>query len=417
MQWILIGYMFLFIHRPFEIWPALGDMHLERIYALGAMLAVAVYPGKRWLPNVQHFAYLLFWIAVAVCWIASPWANYSQDLVENYFKIVVFYILFMFVIHDERSLRRFLLAFLAIMFIYMLHSLREYVGGRYTFRMGIARMIGVDKSLGDPNSFGASIVYALPFVVPFWLDKPSRWLRAFLVAYVGLSLVCIGLTGSRSSFIGLVLCCLLIVLRSRKRFAMLVLVVLAAPMLWMALPASMQTRFETIINPEVGPANAQSSAMDRIEGLKIGFQLYEKNPVTGIGPWAWKPATKRDLESHNLYGELLGEMGTLGALTFAGVLIGFFVNWSRIRKAYQQHPEWGKDFLYHVNGAIALAVILLLFEGNFGHNLFRYSWLWYGGFLIITRYCVQQRLQEAAIYAYQPQPVQAPQPLFGYAGM
>ncbi|HEY1859900.1 MAG TPA: hypothetical protein VGG61_06080, partial [Gemmataceae bacterium] len=259
MHWILIGYMFLFIHRPFEIWPALGDMRLERIYALGAILAVAVYPGKRWLPNVQHFAYLMFWIAVAICWIASPWAGYAQDLVENYFKIVVFYILFMLVIHDERSLRRFLLAFLVIMSIYMAHSLREYVGGRYTFRMGIARLIGVDKSLGDPNSFGASIVYSLPFVVPFWLDKPSRWLKAFLIGYVGLSLVCIGLTGSRSSLVGLVLCCLMIVLRSRKRFGLLLLVVVAAPMLWMALPASMQTRFETIINPEVGPANAQSS--------------------------------------------------------------------------------------------------------------------------------------------------------------
>ena len=37
----------------------------------------------------------------------------------------------------------------------------------------------------------------------------------------------------------------------------------------------------------------------------------------------------------------------------------------------------------------------LLFEGNFGHNLFRYSWLWYGGFLIITRHCVEQRCQVA----------------------
>jgi len=179
----------------------------------------------------------------------------------------------------------------------------------------------------------------------------------------------------------------------------------------------MQTRFETIINPEVGPANAQSSAMDRIEGLKIGLQLFEKNPVTGIGPCAWKPATRRELESHNLYGELLGEMGTLGAITFLGVLAGFAVNWWRIRKAYQQHPEWGPDFLFHVNGAIALAVVLLLFEGNFGHNLFRYSWLWYGGFLIITQHCVQQRLNEATVSAYQPQYVGGQPALFGYAGM
>src|SRR5262249_46812957 len=134
MQWILIGYMFLFIHRPFEVWPALGDIHLERIYMLGALLAAAASPAKRWLPNGQHLAYLAFALAVLLCWLASPWADRSQEAVENYFKLLVFYVLIVLLVHDERSLKRLLLAFLVIMFIYMAHSLREYRNGRHTFR-------------------------------------------------------------------------------------------------------------------------------------------------------------------------------------------------------------------------------------------------------------------------------------------
>ena len=34
MRWLLIGYMFLFIDRPFEVWPWLGDLHVERVYML-----------------------------------------------------------------------------------------------------------------------------------------------------------------------------------------------------------------------------------------------------------------------------------------------------------------------------------------------------------------------------------------------
>src|SRR5439155_23306090 len=135
-----------------------------------------------------------------------------------------------------------------------------------------------------------------------------------------------------------ILCCLMIVLRSRRRFVLLLLVAFSAPMLWAALPPSLQTRFETILNPDVGPANAQSSAMDRIEGLKIGLRLFEKNPVTGVAPCAWKPATKRDLESHNLYGELLGEIGILGAMTVLGILVGYAINWWRIRETCRHHP-------------------------------------------------------------------------------
>jgi hypothetical protein len=397
MRWILIGYMFLFIHRPFEVWPVLADFHVERIYMLGALMAVAVYSGKRWLPNAQHFAYLAFAGAVLLCWLVSPWMDKAQDAVENYFKLVVFYLLLVLAVNDEQGLRRLLLAFLVIMAVYMLHSLREYVGGRHTFRMGIARMIGVDQAMGDPNTFGASIVYALPFVVPFWVSQPSRTLRLFLIGYVMLSFVCIGLTGSRSSFVGLLLCGLVTVLRSRWRWGLLVLAVLAAPALWAALPPSLQTRFETIIHPEVGPANAIESGQDRVEGLFTGLELFAKDPITGCGPGAWRPATGRPIESHNLLGQLLGEMGTLGAVTFAAVLLGFWGNLRGLRKAYRRHPEWGHDFLYHVAGAIALAVLLLLFEGAFGHNLFRYTWLWYGGFLIIARHCVAQREEAAAV--------------------
>ena len=56
MHWLLIGYMFLFIHRPFEFWPTLGDLHVERIYIAVVFLIWLLQP-KRWLPNPQHFAY------------------------------------------------------------------------------------------------------------------------------------------------------------------------------------------------------------------------------------------------------------------------------------------------------------------------------------------------------------------------
>jgi hypothetical protein len=414
MIWVLIGYMFLFIHRPFEVWPTLGDIHLERIYMIGALLFAAAYPGKRWIPNWQHWAYVAFALVTLVCWFCSPWMEQGEETIENLLKILVFYLLVVLVVHDARSLRLLLLGFLGIMAIYMLHSLREYVGGRFAYRMGFARMIGVDKAMGDPNSFGASILYALPFVTPFWkkpgaflpaLALPRLALRCFLVGYVCLSVVCIGLTGSRSAFVGLLLWGLIMVARSRWRWGLALVALACIPVLWGALPDSLQTRFETIVNPEVGPANARESAHNRLEGLEIGLNLWSQYPATGCGPGAWKPATGRKIESHNLFGQLLGETGTLGAAAFMFILLGFALNLRSIRRLYREHPEWGQDFLYHASTAIGFAVFLLLFEGNFGHNLFRYSWLWYGGFLIIARYCVEQRAElQMADFRLQTEP-------------
>ena len=396
MHWLLIGYLFLFIHRPFEIWPWLGDLRIERVYMLG-LLAVWLIAPKRFLPNRLHLAYAGLACAFAVAWLASPWAEQGQIVVENWFKVLVFYVILVTTVFDERGLKRILTGFLAVMTLYMLHSLREYLGGRYTYRMGIARLIGVDQSLGDPNSFGASIVFALPFVTAFWkAEVGGRIGKAALLGYVGLSVLCVLLTGSRSSFLGVILWFGLLILGSQRRWFFLLTFVFAAPFVFLALPESLQTRFETIIDPSVGPANARESGQGRIIGLLTGLELWAANPLTGVGPGAWRPATGSTIESHNLYGQLLGETGSLGAVMFLAMLLAYWSNFRRIRQIRQAVPEWRNDLLLQIPSAVATALLLLLFLGNFGHNLFRFSWLWYGGFLLIARHCLEIRLLELA---------------------
>lgn len=394
MHWLLIGYLFLFIDRPFEVWPWLGDLRIERIYMLGTMAAWLIAP-KRFLGNGLHFAYAGFAFAVAACWLMSPWSDHGQPIVEDWFKVLVFYVLLVTTVFDEKGLKRLTVGFLAVMGLYLLHSFREYLGGKYTYRMGIARMVGVDKTLGDPNSFGASIVFALPFVAAFWrANVGGRVGKLALLGYVGLSVLCVLLTGSRSSLLGVAVWAGLLGLGLRRKWLYLLGLMAAAPLIFVALPESLQTRFETIINPDVGPANAKESGEGRILGLLNGIQLWASSPLTGVGPGAWRPATRSTIESHNLYGQLLGETGTLGAIMFLAILVGYWYNLRRIRTIRRAFPEWRNDLVFQVPAAVGMGLLLLLFMGNFGHNLFRFTWLWYGGFLIIARHCIEARVRD-----------------------
>jgi O-antigen ligase len=392
MQWMLIGYMFLFIHRPFEIYPILGEMRLERVYMLACMAAAVCHPRKRWLPNAQHLALAGFWLAVLLAWVLSPWFDRGQTAVEEYFKLVVFYLMLVSVIHDEQALKQVVVAFLAINAFYMTHSLWEYLCGRHLYRMGFARMIGVDQTMNHPNSFGASIVYALPFVTPLLLDRPTPRMKYFLLGYVGLSVLCVLLTGSRSSFVGLLFLGAVMLGRTGQRWQWAALAAAAVPAVFVALPESLQTRFETIVNPDAGPKSAKVSGEGRIEGFYMGMDLYANNPLTGVGPGAWKPATGSGLESHNLYAQLLGELGTVGGLAFVAVVVCCWRNARSVKRLYAAHPEWGRDFPAELSRAVWLGFVLMLLEGNFGHNLFRFNWLWYAGFLVIAEACVRERL-------------------------
>ncbi len=400
MRWLLIGYMFLFIDRPFEVWPWLGDLHVERVYMLFTMAVWVVYPGKRWLPNVQHAAYALFATAVIGCWAISPWAEKGQPVVEDWLKIVVFYVLLVTTVHDEKGLKHIALGFLGVMALYLLHSFREYLGGRHTYRMGIARMVGVDTTLGDPNSFGASIIYALPIVAAVWnAGIGGRTGKLALAGYVGLSCLCILLTGSRGSLVGLGVWFLILLWGTRYRVRMLLALVIVSPLAFVALPSSLQTRFETIINPEVGPANARESGEGRLIGFYTGLDLWASNPLSGVGPGVWRAATGSKIESHNLYGQLLGETGSAGAIGFLAILGCYWANLRAVRRMRQALPEQRNDLVFTLPSAIGVALFLLLFMGAVGHNLFRFTWLWFGGFLIIARHCAARRLAE-----WEPEP-------------
>jgi O-antigen ligase len=181
---------------------------------------------------------------------------------------------------------------------------------------------------------------------------------------------------------------------TRYRFVALTAFAAVAPLSFVALPDSLQTRFETIINPEVRTKSDTESGEGRWHGLVMGLQLWANNPLTGIGPGAWRPANRTKIESHNLYGQLVGETGTLGLIAFLALLACFWANLRAIHRVRNEVPAWRNDLVFTLPGAIGVALFLLLFMGNFGHNLFRFTWLWYGGFLIIARHCIAHRVEE-----------------------
>src|SRR5262249_4078236 len=193
MIYLLGGYVWLFVHRPFEVWPALGPLQIERVYVLITILAWIVYPGKGFVSNRIHVALALSTVALVTSWMLSGYADFPgcAEVVENYAKVTVFYVLVVTTVRDEKNLRLLLLFFVGSVGPDGWLWLLEWFTGRYQWRMGIHRMIGVDTTYSDPNAFASTMLYSLPLLLPFWLEKPRRVPRFLIVGYVLLALYCI----------------------------------------------------------------------------------------------------------------------------------------------------------------------------------------------------------------------------------
>ena len=73
MPWLLAGYVWLYLHRPFEYWTFLGTFQIERLYMIFTIIVWMVTPGKKLPSNRLHLAFLYFTIALFTCWVVSPY--------------------------------------------------------------------------------------------------------------------------------------------------------------------------------------------------------------------------------------------------------------------------------------------------------------------------------------------------------
>ncbi len=381
----------MFVHRPFEVWPALGEWHMERVYMIFALCCWLASARKTIPKNQLNWAIIALVAGVicsSVCSLVAPFPNPG---VENWLKVALLYFLIITTIGDEHDLKSILVAFVIIMAVYMGHSMREYFNGKGVFRMGTWRMVGVDTSFSDPNSFSATIVYALPMLYPLWRCSENHWHRILLGLYAVLSVACVLLSGSRGSFVGMLALASICLVFTKRRFLFLLVLCVAVPVTWGALPEDRRNRFMTIIDPSYGPKNAQESADGRTLGWQHGVELFQSNPLTGVGPGAFPIASGLNLQAHHLYGQLLGEVGLIGAIPFVWMVLSFFGNSFWAYSDRKLPGEASSGFANDLAIAISVAVVLLLLLGLGSHNLFRYTWLWYAAFQVIAIDCIRQR--------------------------
>jgi hypothetical protein len=91
-------------------------------------------------------------------------------------------------------------------------------------------------------------------------------------------------------------------------------------------------------------------------------------------------------QSHSLPGQLLGEMGAVGIAAFLSLL--FFLGFTLYKISNLGRAEDIRVDPFFLTLALAcmMTLVLLLFNGIFGHNLYRYNWFFIGAFTTLIHF-------------------------------
>jgi len=415
--WAVSFYVALFIIRPWErLEPWLGEIRFERTYALTMILAVLLTRGIRLRFDGVSLAVYAFFVAVcisaALAWSPELALHGDGCGLYGYATVAVMFVMLMSVIRTPYELVFMVACYIVAMWLYLAKNLWEFfLHGHGQYADGMVRLQGIDLTYGHPNDLAVSIVVSLPMAVflyghraDFYATWPRSAQRAFtlgLQTYFMLAATSIVLTYSRTGVVAtlafLAICTLRggnVVRKLVKLGSGLALVLVV----WLALSSDLRDRFESIWNPAAAKASFHDSAMGRIEGFWAGIEMFRRFPISGVGIGNF--ITYRQfhvdgvaLASHNLYGQILGQTGLLGGISFALLVWLMWRNARRIQRA--AGSEIGDSVLTCLHGlscGVRDTLLLLLITGFFAHTAYRFNWLWAAAFTALAMSLTNRRL-------------------------
>ncbi|MFO1190152.1 MAG: putative O-glycosylation ligase, exosortase A system-associated [Alphaproteobacteria bacterium] len=238
-------------------------------------------------------------------------------------------------------------------------------GGLFALMSGGAhRVYGpLDSFIEDNNALALACIMVLPLFRYLQLQATKAWMRWGLAGFMFLMLLSILASYSRGAFVALIVMSFMFWLRSRRRFLLGVIGLLALGGAFSYMPAAYFDRLSTIKSYE-----EDQSADNRFEAWTFAYKVATARPLTGGGFSAfisvanynrYYPIKAGARNAHSIWFEALGEHGFVGLFLFLGLMGSAIVGCSSIMKKTRNHPElaWAHDLCAMVQvGVISYGV-------------------------------------------------------------
>ncbi len=402
----LLVYLVFFLAWPQEWAPYFNYLpgFTERIIgfmAIGSMaLSLMVKRRSTFYMGRPGYGLIAFIVALTLSIFTAYWLTQVKDTLIDMLRFLTVFALIANIADTPKKLKAVTLLYFILTGIMATMSVVNYYNGIFQYTMHIQRALGLGLSYADPNSHAGNLAYCLPLLVYYIKETDGKWDRLLVVGIGLISVWNIVLTGSRTSMIGTLFLIAVVVARSKKRLAYGFLAIILVIAIGTIMPQQYKDRFMTATEV-VGEDGPDESAKGRLEGLRDGFYLFLKHPITGVGAGCYKVARGTEfgiyMSSHFMLGELIADGGIIGTVTFIYFVYAMFWTIGRTRRYITSHPpSQDNRFLLALVQGILVSIWLLILQGMGTHNLYRFNWYFFAA-LLAAAYRVTVQTEEDAI--------------------
>ena len=381
----LISYLIIMMTRPGLFYPALGSIRIELIVAVIVLIVIFV-SGRINRIEVQtdpvcKMVFILFGVMILSMLQAFDFAT-SWERMNEFLKVFLFFIMAVTLIDSEKDVEVILWVFAIVTTFIAYSAIHNFITGNIITSLGGSRtdFAVADKGMGSGHVALANMTLQA-MAIPWYLGvcNQKMWLKIlggiiFLICLYG-----VVISGSRGGFIGMVTLFLLMIYFSEHRFIMIIFGLSFMFVLPMFAATGYMEHMNTIIGIFTGDSGVSGSS--RISGLRNGFEMMIRRPILGVGPGCYPVARKAwfgwGLWSHNLYGQIMGDLGLSGVIVVFIFLRNYLKKCLSLKNIYKQNPA--KIAIFN---AIIVSTIVRLAVGMGSHSLYIFFWYFLAAIVI-----------------------------------
>jgi len=387
--WMSSAYLFFEYVRPQAIWPMFDAYpYWARTFIILAFLGCLVDSNRQFIWDRMTTGVILYLILIILSSFYAYWPTISWSRFMEYFNWVVVFFVLTQTISTRRRFYIFLLIFLAASFKLSFYGARTFALRGFSFAdWGLAGPRGYFQ---NPGELAIQMVVFAPIALFFTLGiKPylKRWQVYFLMLMpVTAALTVIG-TNSRGSQLALAAQVIALIVMTKKRLRMFIVIVIISCVGYQILPANQKARFEI--------AGDDLTSVQRLLYFKHGWQMIKDHPLLGVGYFNFAPyynsnhsedlvleqLRERGAElPHNIFIQVGTDTGFIGISVFLGLISMSFIS---MRRLCIMAKNSGELFLSNMSKGMNLALLGYIIAGQFVSVVY-YPFFWIHLVLVVA---------------------------------
>jgi O-antigen ligase len=383
----VLAYVVVFYSQIGARIPLLESLRPELV--LGSLILIAI--GTTWKQTdgavgrtaSLNGSIMFLFVAMALSIPGSYWITKSVETMVVVFKMFSLYIMIMATIDTEAKLRQFMWVYAFMVALIVGEPFIGVFTGSATWddHRGYPKLMGMTGLWAHPNSLGGFAAANLAFLYYLFVAEQQKMKKYLLLGLGIMSLATIVLTGSRTAYVGVVGIVFIIWLRSARKGLSIVVLIAGMALTWIVAPQAYKDQFLSIgsIGDVVQGERIDDGSMnERWQIVTDAMEIFLDHPIFGVGVDAFMTARgerfDRWQDTHNLYLQILTNVGIVGLIAFMSMLHSIFQSLRKAKQLLHQTQTEHSLWLENLANAVGVFLSARLIVGMFGMDFYENYW-------------------------------------------